>query len=163
MRRTLTALGLVVSMLALTATVALAAITFHSGPTVVFNADGSATATGNLSGLGNEPATATLQVTTSFTYTCQNKGGNTAPGQTSIEVIGEAGTQELGATSKNGRSDLSVTAPAAIPAATVTGNAAGCPNGNWTGVNPVATGPASALLTITQGGAIIYQQTFTAS
>lgn len=146
----------VVATLAITTTVALAAITFHSGPTVVFNADGSATATGNLSGLGNTPATATLQVTTAYRYTCQNKGGNTAPGQTSVEVVGAPGTQTLESTAKNGRADLAVTAPAGIPAATITGNAAGCPNGNWTGVNPQQFGPASATLTITQGGQIIY-------
>jgi len=147
--------------MALTTTVALGAITFHSGPTVVFNEDGSATATGNLSGLGNTPATAELQVTNSFTYTCQNKGGNTAPGQTSVEVVGAPGTQELGETSKNGRSNLSVTGPAPDPDDTISGNAAGCPNGNWSGVNPTATGPATALLTITQDGDIIFQQTFT--
>ena len=154
----------VVAAFAVTTTVALAAITFHSGPTVVFNADGSATATGNLSGLGNTPATATLQVTTSFRYTCQNKGGNVAPGQTSVEVIGAPGEQELSSTAKNGRADLAVTAPAATPAPTVSGNAAGCPNGNWTGVSPQQFGPSSATLTITQGGQIIFgPATFTES
>jgi hypothetical protein len=152
-----------VATLALTTTVALAAITFHSGPTVVFNADGSATATGNLSGLGNTPATATLQVTTSFRYTCQNKGGNVAPGQTSVEVIGAPGEQELSSTTKNGRADLAVTAPAAIPSPTVSGNVAGCPNGNWMGIDPQQIGPASATLTITQGGQVIFQDTFLAS
>ena len=146
----------VVATLAITTTVALAAITFHSGPLVVFNADGSATATGNLSGLGNTPATATLQVTTSYSYTCQNKGGNTAPGQNIITVVGAPGTQTLESTAKNGRADLAVTAPAGVPSSTISGNAAGCPNGNWTGINPQQVGPASATLTITQGGQIIY-------
>jgi hypothetical protein len=153
-----------IAMVAVSTTIALAAITFHSGPTVVFNSDGSATATGNLSGLGNTPATATLQVTTSFRYTCQNKGGNVAPGQNSVEVIGQPGTQTLSSTDKNGRADLSVTAPAAVPSPTVSGTTAGCPNGNWTGVNPVQVGPASATLTITQGGQVIFgPMTFFAS
>ena len=60
MRRALTISLAVLALLAITTATALGAITFHSGPTVVWNADGSATATGDLSGLGNTPATATL-------------------------------------------------------------------------------------------------------
>jgi hypothetical protein len=157
MIRKLGILTAVLATLAITTSVALAAITFHSGPTLVWNTDGSATATGNLSGLGNTPAVASLQITSSFTYTCQNKGGNVAPGQTSVEVIGAPGEQLLDTTTKNGRASLSVTAYPGVPDATVSGNTAGCPNGNWTGVNPVATGPASAHLTITQGGVLIYE------
>jgi hypothetical protein len=157
MIRKLGILTAVIATLAITTSIAMAAITFHSGPTLVWNGDGSATATGNLSGLGNTPATASLQITSSFTYTCQNKGGNVAPGQTSVEVIGEPGEQLLDTTTKNGRASLSVTAFPGVPDATVSGNAAGCPNGNWMGVNPVATGPASAHLTIYQGGVLIYE------
>ena len=157
MIRKLGILTAVLATLAITTSVALAAITFHSGPDLFWNGDGSATATGNLSGLGNTGATAFLQITSSFTYTCQNKGGNVAPGQTSVEVIGAPGSQELGPTNKNGRSSLSVTAFPGVPDATVSGSTAGCPNGNWTGVNPVATGPASAHLTIFQGGVLIYE------
>lgn len=157
MTRKLGILAAVVATLAITTSLALAAITWHSGPTLVWNSDGSATATGNLSGLGNTPATAYLQITSSFTYTCQNKGGNVAPGQKSVEVIGAPGSQLLDTTSKNGRSSLSVTAYPGTPDATVSGNTAGCPNGNWTGVNPVATGAPSAHLTIYQGGVLIYE------
>ena len=85
-----------------------------------------------------------------------NKGGNTAPGQNQVTTVGAPGTQELRSTDKNGRSDLSVTAFPGSPATTISGNAAGCPNGNWTGVNPVATGPVTATLTITQGGQTVY-------
>lgn len=148
----------VLATLAITTSVALAAITWHSGPALVWNGDGSATATGNLSGLGNTPATATLQITSSFMYTCQNKGGNVAPGQTSVEVVGAPGVQDLDTTTKNGRASLSVTAFPGVPPTTVSGSTAGCPNGNWTGVNPVATGPASAHLMITQGGVVIWDQ-----
>ena len=160
MRKTLSLAVVIVATLALAGT-ALGAITFHSGPTLVWNADGSATATGNLSGLGNTPATARLQITSSFTYTCQNKGGNVAPGQTSVEVIGAPGVQDLGTTDRNGRANLSVTALPGTPADTVSGAAAGCPNGNWMGISPTATGPATAVLTITQGGMVIYSATFT--
>ena len=85
-----------------------------------------------------------------------NKGGNTAPGQNQVTTIGAPGTQTLSPTERNGRSDLAVTAFPGSPATTISGNAAGCPNGNWSGRNPVATGPATATLTITQGGQTIY-------
>jgi hypothetical protein len=157
MTRKLGIMATVIAALAISTSLALAAITWHSGPTLTWNADGSATATGNLSGLGNTPATAYLQITSSFTYTCQNKGGNVAPGQNSVEVIGAPGEQLLDTTSKNGRSDLNVTAYPGVPDETVSGRTAGCPNGNWTGINPVATGPATAHLTIYQGGVLIYE------
>jgi hypothetical protein len=157
MTRKLGILAAVLATLAITASVAMAAITFHQGPSVTWNADGSATATGNLSGLGNTPAIAYLQITSSFSYTCQNKGGNTAPGQNTITVVGAPGSQNLDTTAKNGRSSLSVTAYPGTPAGTISGTAAGCPNGNWSGVNPTATGPASAHLTIYQDGVLIYE------
>ena len=157
MTRKLGILAAVLATLAITTSVALAAITWHSGPDLDWNADGSATATGNLSGLGNTPATAYLQITTSFSYTCQNKGGNVAPGQNSITVVGAPGSQTFDGTDKNGRASLSVTAFPGTPAAQISGTAAGCPNGNWKGVNPTATGPASAHLTIYQGGVLIYE------
>lgn len=161
MRKTLSLVVAIVATLALAGT-ALGAITFHSGPTLAWSSDGSsATATGNLSGLGNRPATAELRITTSYTYTCQNKGGNVAPGQKSVEVIGAAGVQALGETDRNGRSNLSVEAFAGAAAETVSGRVAGCPNGNWTGIDPVATGNPTALLTIIQGGKVIYSAEFT--
>jgi len=157
-RKTLSLLVALVATLALAST-ALGAITFHSGPTVTWNNDGSATATGDLSGLGNTPATASLSITTQYTYTCQNPGGNVAPGQKSVGVVGATSTQTL-STDKNGRATLNVTAFPGTPADTISGKQAGCPNGNWTGVNPTA-GATTATLTITQGGKVIYTNTYT--
>ncbi len=161
MRRALSIFLAVLALMTVTTAIALGAITFHSGPTLVWNDDFSATATGDLSGLGNQPATATLTITSFATYTCENPGGNTAPGQKSVAVFGSPTTQSL-STDKNGRATLNVTAAAPVPAETVGGKAAGCPNGNWTGVDPVLTGPTTATLTITQAGKIIFQQTYTA-
>jgi hypothetical protein len=160
MTRKLGILAAVVATLAITTSLALGAITFHSGPSLSWNGDGSATATGNLSGLGNTPATAYLTITTSYSYTCQNKGGNVAPGQNSITVVGAPGTQTLDGTDKNGRSSLSVTAFPGTPASSISGTAAGCPNGNWRGVNPTQTGAATAHLEIWQGGVLIYSADF---
>ena len=158
MRRALSIFLAVLALMAITTATALAAITFHDGPDLTWDGN-SATVTGDLSGLGNTPATATLTVSSFATYTCQNPGGNTAPGQTSVAVFGSPGTQTL-STAKNGRATLDVTASAPAPAETVSGKAAGCPNGRWIGVDPQLTGPTTATLTITQGNKLIFTQTY---
>jgi len=160
MRRLVVSFAAAMAVLAMTAAIVMAAITWHSGPTLTWNSDGSASATGNLSGLGNRPATASLTVSSFATYTCQNNGGNTAPGQNSVEVFGSTGSQTL-SSDKNGRATLNVSAGAPDPAETVGGKVAGCPNGKWTGVNPQLTGPTTARLEITQGGQTIFCQVYT--
>lgn len=159
MRRTLSILGLVLALFAFTTTAALAAITFHSGPNFAFNNDGSVTVTADLSGLGNQPATATVTQSAVATYTCQNPGGNVAPGQNGVPVTSSASGPI--STDKNGRATINLTAGALDPADTVSGRVAGCPNGKWTGINPVLSGPTTATLTIVQGGQVIYTQTIT--
>ena len=142
------------------ATVAYAAITWHSGPDVSFSADRtSVTVTGNLSGLGNVPATAFVTVNGTVTYTCENKGGNQSPGQNPVPASSTA-AQDLGNSTHNGRGNLNVTV-AVSAAPTVSGKVAGCPNGNWTGVNPqpFPVPITSATLEIKQGGKTIYGPT----
>jgi hypothetical protein len=148
-----------VAAVALTASLAFGAITWHSGPDFGFNADGSVTVTGDLSGLGNQPATASIVQTITAMYTCVNPGGNFAPGQKPVTFSSDPVTQAL-STDKNGRAILNLTAPAIAPAETVNGKTAGCPNGNWTGINPVILSQ-SATLTITQRGQVIYTATAT--
>src|SRR5687767_3509118 len=110
----------VLAALALTATVALGAITFHNGPDFAFNEDGSVTVTADMSGLGNSPATASIVQTITANYTCENPGGNIAPGQKGVSFTSDPVSQQL-ATSKNGRAILNLTAPAVAPAETVSG------------------------------------------
>lgn len=155
MRRTLTSISAATAILALTATAALAAVTWKDGPTVTFNGTTSATATGEASGLGNQPAIATLEVEGTVTYTCRNKGGNEAPGQNPVPATG-TGTQDLGNSDHNGRGVLSITVSLDAPAPEVSGRVAGCPNGNWKGVDPVSSGITGATLTIEQGGDVIF-------
>lgn len=156
MLRKLSIFTTAVTVLALTAGLALAEVNFKSGPTVTFSADNtSATATGEMTGLGNTPAIGTLDVDGSVTYTCRNKGGNAAPGQNPVPASGTA-SQDLGNSDHNGRGTLNVTASLDAPAPTVSGNVAGCPNGNWRGTDPVSSGITSATLTITQGGETIF-------
>jgi sirohydrochlorin ferrochelatase len=150
--------GAAIGALILTASLALAAITFHSGPTVTFSG-ASATATFNVSGLGNDPAQATLAVDGTARYVCQNKGHNVAPGQPTGGASGST-TAPLTKSEKNGRSTVTVTATLVAPT-TPTPQEIGCPNppGNWT-VVLVSLTVTSATLTIEQPiGTIIYGPT----
>ena len=154
MRRTIAPLLAAIAVLAISAGTVAAAVTWKDGPTVTFNGTSSVTATGEASGLGNTPAIATLTVRGTVTYTCVNKGGNESPGQNPVAATG-TGTQDLGNSDHNGRGDLNVSATL-NPAPEVTGKAAGCPNGNWKGINPVGPGITSATLVIKQGGQTIF-------
>ena len=158
MRRAMMIIPATVLLLSLSATAAFAAITFHQGPTVTFSGS-TATATFNLSGLGNDPATAQLFVDGIARYTCANKGGNEAPGQNPQPASGASPVFDLTDSQKNGRDSVSIsatlTAPTNIPAKT-----AGCPNGNWTATLSSLT-VTSARLVITRNGVVVYNQTFT--
>jgi hypothetical protein len=156
MRRLVASVPAVVMAFAMTASVVLAAVTWHSGPTVVFNGVTSATASGDGSGFGNQPAVATLTLHASVTYTCQNRGGAQAPGQNPVDAT-TSGSADLGNADHNGRGTFNFTVTFS-PAATVPGKSIGCPNGNWTGVNPVSSGVTGADLVITQGSKTIYSQ-----
>ena len=152
---------LVLTMVALCAAIALAAVTWHAGPVFEVTAAGPSIftwhASGDGSGFGNQPAVATITFAGTVRYTCENKGGNQAPGQNPVPAIGSA-SQDLGNADHNGRGvfDFSVTFAAAP---TVSGNVAGCPNGNWQGVDPVIEGIPSATLSITQAGKVIFGPT----
>ncbi|WP_285249770.1 hypothetical protein [Pseudarthrobacter sp. fls2-241-R2A-168] len=90
-----------------------------------------------LSGLGNEDLKATLTVGGFAVYTCENNGGQQAPGQNKVlEGPATAPTFIDSGAIKNGNLTL-VTNPTVLTApATVTGAQAGCPNNNWKGVSP---------------------------
>ena len=62
MKRKISIGGGAIGAVVLTAGIAMAAVTWHSGPTVTFNDSTSATVTGDGSGFGNQPAIATLTV-----------------------------------------------------------------------------------------------------
>jgi hypothetical protein len=112
-------------------------------PVCTISASGSSTSTTCrtvLAGLGNDDLLATVTVSGFAVYQCSNNGGNTAPGQNKV-LVGPATAPTFIDSSaiKNGNLTL-VTNPAVLTApATVTGAQAGCPNPNWTGVNPVLT------------------------
>jgi hypothetical protein len=147
-----------------TAAVVFAAITWHSGPTFTQNAgadgtlntvDDTFTATGDGSGFGNQPAVATIVLSGSARYTCENKGGNAAAGQNPVPALTK-GSQDLGNADHNGRGVLNLTVGPIVAEPTVGGKVAGCPNGNWSGVDPVFEGARTATLTITQANTLVF-------
>jgi len=155
MRRSVTSIAAAVAILAISASAAFAAVNWKSGPTVTFNGTSSVTATGDISGLGNQPAIATLTVEGTVRYTCRNKGGEEAPGQNPVPATG-TGSQDLGNSDHNGRGVLNITVSLDAPPAVVSGKVAGCPNNNWKGINPVSSGITGATLTVEQAGSTIF-------
>ena len=95
---------------------------------------------GTLSGLGNNDLNIHLAVSGFALYQCQNGGGNTAAGQNKVlEGPATSDTAIPADAIKNGNLTFA-TNPATLTAdPTVSGAVAGCPNPNWTGVNPTVT------------------------
>ncbi len=140
-RRLTTILVLALGFLLVTAQASLAASPhFKKGGEPVCTiaelsaASKSTTCSASLAGLGM--GTLVINVTASgfAVYQCSNGGGNTAPGQNKVFTTNPA----------------VLTAPG-----TVTGAQAGCPNPNWTGVNPVLT-LTDVTMTIAQGGQLLF-------
>lgn len=149
--------------MAMTAPVALGANPhFKRGGSPVCTVSGagtnssSTTCSAVLAGLGMETLVIDVTVGGSAVYQCSNKGGNIAPGQNRVLVGPVTAPTTIDADQiKNGNVSFT-TNPAVLTAPeTVTGAEAGCPNPNWTGVNPVLT-TTDIEMTISQGGVLLF-------
>jgi len=161
-RRLITILVLALGLLLVTAQASLAQSPhFKKGgePVCTVSTSGassSTTCSASLAGLGNGDLVINVTVRGSAVYQCQNNGGQTAPGQNKV-LVGPvtAPTTIPGSQIKNGNVSFT-TNPAVLTApATVSGAAAGCPNPNWTGVNPTLT-VTDISMTISQGGVLLF-------
>lgn len=153
---------LVPLMIAVMATAALAASPhFKKGGTPVCTFSGtnsiSVTCTGTLAGLGGDDMNITVSVYGSAVYQCQNGGGQTAPGQNKVLVGPATSSTPIDSSAiKNGNLTFH-TNPATLTApTTVSGADAGCPNANWTGVNPVLTVTSITLVIEQPVGTVIF-------
>jgi hypothetical protein len=132
----------------------------HGGEPVctVTNTSGSSSTTcgASLSGLGGGDLVINTTVSGSAVYQCRNNGGQIAPGQNRVLVGPTTAPTTIPSDQiKNGNVTFT-TNPAVLTApSTVSGAAAGCPNANWTGVNPTLT-TTNITMTIAQGGVTLF-------
>lgn len=163
MRRLTTILVLALGLLLVTAQASLAASPhFKKGGEPVCTiaelsaASKSTTCSASLAGLGMGTLVINVTASGSAVYQCSNNGGNTAPGQNRVLVGPVTAPTTIPADQiKNGNVSFT-TNPAVLTApGTVTGAQAGCPNPNWTGVNPVLT-LTDITMTIDQGGVRLF-------
>ncbi len=122
-------------------------------------ATSSTTCKAILAGLGNGDLDISVTVSGFAVYQCQNNGGNIAPGQNRVLVGPVTEPTHIDGTEiKNGTLRFT-TNPAVLTAPSeVTGAEAGCPNPNWTGVNPTLT-VTSIALDISQDGVLLFHYT----
>jgi hypothetical protein len=132
----------------------------HGGePTCTITGSGSSRTVvcgASLSGLGNGDLTVKVTVSGFAVYQCQNQGGNIAPGQNKVlEGPQTVPTTIPSSAVKNGNVTFTTNPNTLTAPATVSGAEAGCPNGNWTGVNPTLT-ITQISMTISQNGQTLF-------
>ena len=109
MRKSLLLILTAMLAVAVTASIALAAVNVKRFPTASFSGDTVTLTGGNFSGLGSVPAIAEFQATAGVaTFTCFNPQGHPSPGQNPVPAQpGPVGTQDLGNADHNGRGTIS--------------------------------------------------------
>jgi hypothetical protein len=162
MRRIFVAVLVIAVAGALATAASAASVHFKKGgtPTCTITPTGtgstSTTCTGEVAGLGMENVEIDVTVSGFAVFQCQNKGGNLPPGQNKV-LVGPTTTPTMISSGeiKNGNL-LFTTAPAPLTAPeTVSGEEAGCPNSNFTGVNPTLT-VTGITLEFFQGGNLVF-------
>ena len=135
------------------ATATFAALTFHTEPTFTASSPFTFHLVAEASGQGNTRMVASITINATVDYTCRNKGGNEVAAQSPVN-LSQTVSDDI-RSNHNGRSFVDLTATLVV-AATVPGKEIGCPNGNWTGVDPVVRSAVTATASITFGGATVF-------
>jgi hypothetical protein len=144
--------------LCLISSVAIAARVHFKPRSPVFTDSGITLLTeGTIAGLGNGDVTISVSATADSETTCTNQGGNQAPGQNPGDVTVEGAVTIPDDRIENGNLAFAV---ATQPPPQPTPAEAGCANNNWT-ADIVDLEFTSATVTITQGGVVVLQETFT--
>lgn len=162
MRRLLTTLATIaVVTLLVVPTVAGASPHFKHGGEPVCSVElsgSSATVvcSGSLAGLGNDDLVIVSTISGFALYTCQNHGGAQAPGQNKVlQGPQSVPTVIPSGEIKNGNVSFTTNPNTLTADPTVSAAVAGCPNDNWTGVDPTLS-ITSIMLTISQGGVLLF-------
>jgi hypothetical protein len=149
---------------AITASIALAAVNVKSLPTATFSGASVTLTGGNFSGLGSVPADATLTATGSATYTCTNPTGHASPGQNPVPAQQGTTTTGLGNADHNGRGTITnMTATVSGVDPTPSAQDVGCGgkgSTQWTVTLNTLTA-TGAHLEISQGGSVIFCRNYT--
>jgi hypothetical protein len=167
-RTSLIVLGALAAAALMASTASATSPHFKHGGTPVCTFSGttsiSVSCTGTLAGLGNDDLLLRLSVSGFAVYQCENNGGNIAPGQNRVLVGPATSDTAIPADAiKNGNLTFT-TNPAVLAAATtVSAAVAGCPNDNWTGVNPALTLTDISLLIEQPPGTVIFTCTASSS
>jgi hypothetical protein len=145
---------------AVTASIALAAVNVKRFPTASFSGDTVTLTGGNFSGLGSVPAIAEFQATAGVaTFTCFNPQGHPSPGQNPVPAQpGPVGTQDLGNADHNGRGTISNLSAHVNAPPTPSAQEVGCGgqgSTQWTVVLNTLTATA-AHLEIKQNGVVVF-------
>src|SRR5690349_936830 len=136
-----------------TVSTAFAALTFKSGPDFTASPGYTFHLVAEASGQGNTRMVAFITINASVDYTCRNKGGTEVAAQSPVN-LSQTVSDDI-RSDHNGRSFVDLTATLHV-AQTVDGKEVGCPNGNWTGVNPVIRSGVTGTASITFGGATVF-------
>ena len=146
------------SAIAIGGTSAAQAANVHFKGTPTFADQGmTLRSTGALAGLGNKDITITLNAIAHAETRCANPAGHEAPGQNPADIV-VTGAQSIPATAiKNGTVTFDVST--VKPDTTITPEAAGCPNGNWT-ARITGLSFDNATLNIAQNGATVLEKVF---
>jgi len=165
MRKSLLTIVAALIAVAVTSSIALAAVNVKSFPKASFSGDTVTLTGGNFSGLGSVPAIATFQATAGVaTYTCSNQGGNQAPGQNPVPAQpGPPSTADLGNADHNGRGTINNLSASVVAPPTPSAQTVGCGGGgsqNWTVTLNTLTATA-AHLEITQAGTVVFCRNYT--
>ena len=165
MRKPLVLIGAALVAVAITSSIALAAVNVKSFPRASFSGDTVTLTGGNFSGLGSTPAIAEFQATAGVaTYACANPQGHESPGQNPIPAQpGPVGTQDLGNADHNGRGTISNLSAQIVAPPTPSAQEVGCGgtgNTKWTVTLKTLTATA-AHLEIKQAGAIVFCRNYT--
>jgi hypothetical protein len=166
MRKALRLMVATLVALAITSSVALAAVNVKTLPTATFSGASVTLTDGNFSGLGSVPAFGNLTVNGEATYQCRNNGAsqNVVPGQNPVPAqSGSSGPVGLGNADHNGRGTVNgITASVSAPP-TPSPQDVGCGgkgSTNWT-VELVSLKATAAQFTITQDSTIVFCRNYT--